>query len=119
MSKESQQMRRQLIWGILIVCVGVVFLMDRTDVVHVGQFWRYWPAVVLAFGINNMIPPTTGKLFMDGVWEVLFAVWFFCAFEHVYGLTFGNSWPILVIMAGISLVLQPIVIKYFDNKKEM
>ncbi|WP_395407328.1 LiaI-LiaF-like domain-containing protein [Pseudoduganella sp. UC29_106] len=119
MSKESQEMRRQMIWGILIICVGVVFLVGHNDWVELSRFWRYWPFVVIAFGINNMIPPTTGKRFMDGVFEISFALWFYVSFEHIWGLSFRNSWPFLVIMAGVSLVVQPIVIKYFDNKKEM
>jgi len=118
MSNDSQQIRRQFIWGILIICMGVMFLMSRNDWVELSQLWRYWPVVVILFGINNMIPPTNGKRFVEGLSQVAFACWFWAALEQMWGLTLRNSWPVLIIIGGAGLILQPIVIKYFDQKKE-
>ncbi|UGQ48118.1 LiaI-LiaF-like domain-containing protein [Massilia endophytica] len=111
-------LRKQLIWGVLIVCAGVFFLLNREDLLDMAQLWRYWPFIVIAFGINNLIPPTTGKQVMDGAWQILFALWFLASFENWWGLTFRNSWPILIIVAGAGMVLQPVVIKYVDSNKE-
>jgi hypothetical protein len=36
----------------------------------------------------------------------------------LWGLTFHNSWPILVIIAGICMLAQPVVIKYTADKEE-
>jgi len=119
MCNDSQQTRRQLIWGILIICVGVSFLLAHNDWVAVSQLWRYWPVVLGAFGLNNMIPPTTGKRFVEGLSQVAVAAWFYVASERLWGLTFGNSWPLLVIVGGAGIVLQPLMTKIFDKNKEI
>ena len=119
MSKDSQQSRRQqFIWGILIICLGVSFLISQNDWVALGQIWRYWPAILAAFGINNLIPPTSGRRFVEGLSMIATAGWFYAASERMWGLTFGNSWPIVVIIGGAGMVLTPLMVKYFDKNKE-
>ena len=116
MSKEMQS-RSQLLWGLIVIAVGVLFLTD-IDIPPIGQLWRYWPFLAMAFGAVKLIPPTTPKHVVDGLCHIAFAGWFYMSFEHIWGLTFHNSWPILVIIAGICLLVQPVVIKYTANKEE-
>jgi len=120
MKNGMQQTRKQILWGLLIVAAGVAFLMNREDMLEVSMLWTWWPVILLIFGLNNMILPADGKQFMDGLGQVAFAAWFYAASEHLWGLTFFNSWPILVVVAGVCLVLQPLANKFFDSKsKEM
>jgi len=120
MKNGMQQTRKQILWGLLIVAAGVAFLMNREDMLEVSMLWTYWPVILLIFGLNNMILPADGKQFMDGLGQVAFAAWFYAANERLWGLTFFNSWPILVVVAGVCLVLQPLANKFFDSKsKEM
>ena len=116
MNKEMSS-RRQLLWGLIVIAVGVVFLAD-IPLPPIGQFWRYWPFLVMAFGAVKLVPPTAPKHVLDGLCQIAFAAWFYVSFEHLWGLNFHNSWPILVIVAGVSMLLQPLVIKYNANKEE-
>ena len=116
MNKEMHS-RRQLLWGLIVIAVGVLFLTDIA-LPPIGQFWRYWPFLVMAFGAVKLIPPTAPKHVLDDLCQIAFAGWFYVSFEHLWGLNFHNSWPILVIVAGISMLLQPLVIKYTANKEE-
>lgn len=116
MSKEMHS-RSQLLWGLIVIAVGVLFLTD-IDLPPIGQLWRYWPFLVMAFGAIKLIPPTSPKLMLDGLCQIAFAAWFYVSFERLWGLNFHNSWPILVIIAGASMLLQPIVIKYTAKKEE-
>ncbi|UTY60162.1 LiaI-LiaF-like domain-containing protein [Massilia sp. erpn] len=109
--------RKQLVWGLLIIGAGVLFWLEDGDIKKVTQFWHYWPLVIAAFGFSQLVPPTTVRLFFDGVCEILFAFWIFACFEHLWGMSFANSWPFMVIMGGVSLALQPILGKYTDSKK--
>jgi hypothetical protein len=112
----SYTLRRQVIWGLTLVAFGIAYLVNRDDHDFVISLWRYWPLVLIAFGFGNMIPPTTGRRFVDGLSQVLFGAWFFATYEEMWGLTFRNSWPLLIIVAGAGLVLQPLAARYFDKK---
>jgi len=116
MSKDMHG-RSQVLWGLIVIAVGVIFLTD-IRLPPFGHIWRYWPFLAMAFGAVKLIPPTTPKHVVDGLSHIAFAGWFYGSFEHLWGLNFHNSWPILVIIAGVSLLVQPIVIKYTAKKEE-
>jgi len=117
MNKEMHQTRYQVLWGVLIVAFGVVCLVDF-DIPRITQLWRYWPFVFAAFGLVKMIPPTTPKHLVDGACQVMFAAWFYASFEHLWGLSFHTSWPIVIIIAGFGMLMQPVVIKYTAKQEE-
>ncbi|MBB3118339.1 LiaF transmembrane domain-containing protein [Pseudoduganella violacea] len=117
MNSSIRVARKQLVWGLLIIGAGVLFWLEDGDFKKVTQFWHYWPLVIAAFGFSQLVPPTTARMFIDGVCEILFAFWIFACFEHLWGMSFSNSWPFMVIMGGVSLALQPILGKYIESKK--
>ncbi|WBS05078.1 hypothetical protein OU994_12730 [Pseudoduganella sp. SL102] len=110
------KLRRQVTWGLTLVAFGVAYLVNRDDHEAVIGLWRYWPLVLIAFGIGNMLPPVEGRRFVDGLSQVLFGAWFFAIYEGLFGLTFRNSWPLLIIVAGAGMVLQPLATRYLDRK---
>jgi hypothetical protein len=119
MHNNVPKARKQIIFGLLLVGMGALFLMDRSDLVDVGNFWHYWPAILVAFGINDMIPPTTGKRMLDGFYQILIGAWLYVSIEHVWGITFSTSWPFVVIIAGLGMVVKPLLVKNTDANKEI
>lgn len=109
--------RSQLVWGIMIIAAGVLFLLDRTGEMDIASLWRYWPALLVIAGLSNLVPPTTPKLILSGLSSIGFAVWFYVSFEHLWGLSFHSSWPILVIMWGVKVVLKPLLYQQFASKE--
>lgn len=119
MGNESEQSwRKQLSWGIILTGAGVVFLLDRSGELDLGSIWRYWPLMLAVAGISNLVPPSTAKLVQEGCWQIFFAGWFYCSFERVWGLSFGNSWPLVLIMWGLMVVLNPVLRRYVESNKE-
>ncbi|AXA91426.1 hypothetical protein [Massilia sp. YMA4] len=113
-----QRQRRQVIWGLTLIAFGVAYLLQRDDGDAVVRLWQYWPWVLVAFGVNNMLPPTDGRRFVDGLSQVLFGAWFWVTIEGWWGLNFGNSWPLLIIVGGLGMVLQPLAHRYFPRHQE-
>ena len=116
--------RKQLVWGILLIVVGGLFLLDRLDMLDLDidlslrHVWHYWPWLLVAFGVNDMIPPTSARLFMDGLWKICFAIWWYISFEQLWGLSFGDTWPALLILWGLGLMMQPLVRKHYTQREQ-
>ena len=48
-------MTPQIILGLLIVAFGVILTLDNLDYVEAGDILRYWPLLLVAFGLARML----------------------------------------------------------------
>lgn len=112
-TKESYRWRKQAVWGLLLIAVGTIVLLDRMVYIDAGAYWHYWPLLLVAVGINQMIGAPTPRELGSGLWTIFIGLWLFACFEHVFGLSFGNSWPLFILAWGVKLVLQPLMARRF------
>lgn len=103
---SSHHYRSQILFGLLFIAVGITLFLDRFDILHVGPVWRYWPFLLVLFGINKMVPFSHTRKIMKGVWLVFLGFWLYVSIEHVWGLEFRDTWPMLIIAWGVSLAVR-------------
>jgi hypothetical protein len=106
---NSYYWRKQLMWGLLLIGIGAALLLDQLDLFNIYDLWHYWPLILIVLGINKMIGYPTAADFTSGLWTVFIGIWLFAVFEHMFGMTFRNSWPYLIIAWGVTLVLKPFI----------
>ncbi|MDZ7343866.1 MAG: cell wall-active antibiotics response protein LiaF [candidate division KSB1 bacterium] len=52
---------RRIIWGGLLILLGVLFLLDNLEVIDVGDLIsRYWPLILVAIGLKMILAPKIG-----------------------------------------------------------
>jgi hypothetical protein len=117
-TESSYEWRRQLMWGLVLVCVGVTIFLDQIDVIDVQGVWHYWPLLMVIFGINKMVGYPTAKHFSSGLWLVFTGLWLFAVLEHLFGLTLHNSWPFFIIACGVSMIVEPLIKQRFAPNEE-
>ncbi|HBZ06496.1 MAG TPA: hypothetical protein DEP03_08995 [Massilia sp.] len=117
-SENSYRQRKQMMWGLVLILVGLVFLLDRMNVLDASELWHYWPLLLVVAGINQTIGYPSAKEFTNGLWMVFVGLWLFAVFEGFLGLTFRNSWPLFILMWGLQLVLGPVIARRFPSTRE-
>ncbi|MEC5163172.1 MULTISPECIES: LiaF transmembrane domain-containing protein [unclassified Janthinobacterium] len=107
--------RKQLLGGAALIGVGTLFLLDRLDLLELElrQLWHYWPLILVALGVNKLLPPTSPRHILGGLWLIYFAAWYYISFEQMWGMSFGVTWPFLLIGWGVGLVLEPLLNRHF------
>lgn len=103
--EDKRQARKRILWGVMLVAVGLVFMLGKLDILDFASFWRFWPLVLLVSGLVDVLSANTWKHISEGLNQIAFGAWLFVCFEHLWGLNFGNSWPLLLIAAGASIML--------------
>jgi hypothetical protein len=98
------QSRKKLAFGLIMIAVGSVFLLDRTDLLELDQLWHYWPALIALSGVIKIISASKTAHVIKGCMEIVIAFWLYASFEHLWGWSFHNSWPILLIALGVSMI---------------
>ncbi len=43
-----------LVWGVILIVVGVLFLLQQLDVDVFDQVWRFWPVILIVWGANKL-----------------------------------------------------------------
>ena len=114
--------RKQLVWGILFIAVGTMLLLDRAGLMQfdldLAQIWHYWPWLLVALGLTQIVPPTTPRNLLNGLWHIFFAGWWYVSFERIWGWGSGDTWPALVVAMGVGILLRPMLNNYYANRKE-
>ena len=93
-----------LFWGIALIGIGTLFLLDRYDVANFGfVIRRFWPLILIALGASKLL--RRGQTW-SGLWLIAVGTWFQLTLLHVFGLDFHSSWPLLLIVLGAGMVVR-------------
>lgn len=94
--------------GLVLIGVGVVFLLERQGLLDRQQLIHLWPLLITVAGVARMAAARHANDFFGGAFLVFLSGWLYASLEHLWGLSFHNSWPLLLIAAGVSKVLSGI-----------
>ena len=114
-NEASYDLRRQVLWGLLLVGLGVAFLLDQMNIVEIESLWHYAALLLVVIGINQTIGYPSGREFASGLWTAFIGLWLFAVLEGLFGLTFANSWPLFIIISGVTMAIRPIAERKFGK----
>jgi len=102
---SSYYWRRRVLWGGMLIAFGTLALLHQMDVVRIQSIGHYWPVIPVFAGINNILEYPNPRYVFRGLWLIFLGAWLFASIEQIWGLTFNNSWPFLLIAWGTGLIL--------------
>lgn len=50
----KQKHRDSLIWGVILIIIGIIFLLEQFDVDVWDTAWRFWPVILIVWGANKL-----------------------------------------------------------------
>ena len=104
-SREQEHGDGQVLFGAALVLVGLAFLADQADWLRFSISARFWPFVLLFFGVARLIAPRRRPR-RTAVWLLSIGMWGVISEFRWFGLSFATSWPLLVVAAGLNMVLK-------------
>lgn len=104
-SRAGRDRRNGATAGLILIAIGVWFLADRYDLVGV-DFWLIVPAAMILAGIVNLFNPES----RGGSFPLLGAgIYLIVAELRLFGLGYGEAWPIFLITAGIGMLVSSLL----------
>ena len=109
-----------IVGGVLLLLVGAGLLLDTTGTANIRMGPLIAPLVVIWFGVTSLLSEAAANAkrgrasgrekrnSFGGLWLVGIGAWMLASQTHLFGLTFGTSWPLLVILTGIMIVIRGI-----------
>ena len=102
----------QLIAGLVLASLGILFTLDNLDILEARDFLRYWPAVLIAIGISQIVQAQSSAGVIGGsIWILIGGVMLGERLELISNVF--RFWPLLLIGIGGYVVWQSF------NRREM
>jgi len=95
----------RLVFGLVIVTFGVIFLLDEMGILNASTVLRYWPVVPLGYGLMRLTGLWCRQHLVSGAIFTMIGSWFLLRALDVLPFGLHDFWPILLIGVGASLVM--------------
>jgi hypothetical protein len=107
---ENRRQRRRhgggisprLFVGLGFLAAGVLLALDRFTQVDIGPLWRFWPLVLVAFGLSRILQPGEGR--GGGLIPLGIGIWLLGNNFGWWYLRFNDIVPFLVILVGLLIL---------------
>jgi cell wall-active antibiotic response 4TMS protein YvqF len=93
-----------LFLGIIIAALGVLFTLDNLNVVSANAYLRYWPALVILFGLFKIAQArATGGWVGGAIWVVIGSVLLANRLGYLADISLHKLWPLLLVLFGVRI----------------
>ena len=96
----------QLIVGLLVIFVGVVFSLDQLGFSPAVNYLRFWPMAIIAIGVAKMLQAKEGGGAFAGIIFTLAGVWLQAEELDLIHIRLWQIWPVALLLFGGYLVWQ-------------
>ena len=100
MANESNRALGQVVVGLLVVAMGVLFLLDNLGYVGLRHAISFWPIAFIVGGASMLVSQEQRNGHFSGV--VLIGVGVVLLLRHMglFYISWNMVWPVLLILAG-------------------
>ncbi len=89
--------------GLLILGLGIIFMLDRLDVLYAGEILRLWPALLIMFGLFKILQSYSGTGKFIGLIFVISGS--LLLIGKLTSLSFGFSDFLIILLIGLGTTL--------------
>jgi predicted membrane protein len=95
-----------IVIGGLIVVIGLLILLDNLGIVRVHDVWRYWPLLLIVFGISKVLGACRPAGYLWGGAIVLIGALLLLDNLDIVVFNYELIWPLVLIAFGLSMLLR-------------
>lgn len=103
-AKERHNRVTAAVFGVILIGLGTLFLLDNLGVYEASRLQDYWPVLLIGLGLPGLIAPKNAG---DAPWGIVTAgvgVFFLLRNLDVIDWSFGDVWPLFLVLAGVTLI---------------
>jgi predicted membrane protein len=108
-SRSGRSPMSGIIIGVLIVSLGLMLLLDNIGIVRFHDMSRFWPLILVAFGVSRILESRSPAGYVWGGLVTLAGALILLDNLHILIFDFDIGdliWPLLLIGFGVSLLLR-------------
>jgi len=100
-----RRLAHALSWGGALIVIGAAWLVQGDGWWVPPALWRVvLPALFGWSGLVTMLVDRSAWGVVDGLKRVAIGAWLYVVFNDVWGLTFMQTWPVVLVVIGLATV---------------
>ncbi len=104
MAHTHNNTRGAAVIGIVLISAGLLLMLQKFQMIDVGSVWSQWPLIFVIIGGVKLSQMENRKDLGEGIWWIFIGAWLYVSVRHLFGLSFSETWPALIIAWGISMI---------------
>ena len=94
----------QLVFGLFIVLIGVIFTLGNLGIIDGDEYLRYWPAFLVLYGVIKLLQSmnTAGRIW-GAAWIVIGGTLLLNTL-HLAHIHIWDYWPVILIIVGFGMM---------------
>lgn len=103
MPGRTRSIAPQLVMGLLIIVIGVLFTLENVGLLDAHDYLRFWPVGLVAIGLVKLWQGGGGGA-GSGFVFVFAGVWLLLESMGIVTISLWNLWPMLFVFVGGAMV---------------
>ena len=119
MARYEEKMRRRherhqhspaakMMFGSIVILVGLAFLLNNMGIVDFRDIWRYWPVLIIVYGVSRIFACKAVTSLIWGGAVALIGILLLLDNLDIIFFRFDYIWPLIIIAFGLSLLARAI-----------
>ena len=102
--KVSSRFNLKVIVGLVVICAGVLFLLENLGVAIRINLWDFWPVALILIGLSHISRNNETRNGFSGAIFVIVGILFLLNNLNIIVFNVGTFWPIIIIIFGIAII---------------
>ncbi|APA69211.1 MULTISPECIES: LiaI-LiaF-like domain-containing protein [unclassified Janthinobacterium] len=94
----------QIVLGVIVIGLGLLFLLDNLGFINVRYTFRFWPTILVIFGLLKISQSHSRSGYIVGGVMVLLGVSWTLKAMGLFYINWSMLWPLVIIAVGMAVV---------------
>lgn len=109
---------RRVVAGTALILFGSAWMLRNQGLITGEQLWLVGPVALALGGLAHIAFARHALGRVRGAMALLLAAYFALVIEHVGGLDFATSWPVMLILLGLASIARAVFGRRDDTCEE-
>jgi len=94
----------KVIVGLVVVCIGILFLLENLGIVIGINIWDFWPVALILIGLSHIFRSSETRQAFSGAIFIIVGVLLLLNNLDILSFSMRIFWPVIVIVLGIAIL---------------
>ncbi|MEJ6001671.1 LiaF transmembrane domain-containing protein [Paucibacter soli] len=102
---ERRQPHDHLFVGLVLIAIGSAALLEKQGYGVLDLLWTHWPLAITVLGLLRLVTARSARQLGSACFLLLLSAWLYACETAYMGLSYQNSWPLLLLALGLGKIL--------------